>query len=140
MRRPGSSSGRSVAERTRASSPTGTGSISWGERGSSGWVRDCGVRVTCVLRPTLLALLVFAAATASAQAYPWPVKPFHRQHAVGGIFGDPRMVFTRTLDENGLEGPGFFHFHNGVDIHVRAGTAVYPVTSGTVRLLSGSAV
>jgi hypothetical protein len=93
-----------------------------------------------LIRLILLTCLVLATTTASAQAYPWPVKPFHRQHAVGGVFGDPRMVFERTLDEDGLEGPGFFHFHNGVDIHVRAGTAVYPVTSGTVRLLSRTAV
>jgi hypothetical protein len=101
---------------------------------------ETAYKVPGVLRPALLASLVFATATASAHAYPWPVKPFHKQHAVGGLFGDPRMVFSRTLDDNGLEGPGVFYFHNGVDIHVRAGTPVYPVTSGTVHLLNGSAV
>src|SRR5581483_10320870 len=33
-----------------------------------------------------------------------------------------------------------FTFHNGVDICAPTGTAVYPVASGTVRVLSGDAV
>ena len=84
-----------------------------------------------------LACLGFAA---SAQAYPWPVKPFHRQHPIGGTFGDPRMVFERTLAHDALNGPGVFYFHNGVDIHAKPGTPVYPIRSGTARLLSGTAV
>ncbi len=88
--------------------------------------------------------LLFAAlalvATGSAQAYPWPVKPFHRQHPVGGNFGDPRMTFLLTLGQNGLEGPGSFGFHNGIDIHARPGTPVYPIASGRVHLLNGTAV
>jgi hypothetical protein len=84
---------------------------------------------------------VFAlVAAGSAQAYPWPVKPFHRQHPVGGNFGDPRMSFLLTLGQNGLEGPGSFGFHNGIDIHAAPGTPVYPITSGRARRLNGSAV
>lgn len=88
----------------------------------------------------LLVAVLALAATGSAQAYPWPVKPFHRQHPVGGNFGDPRMTFLLTLGQNGLEGPGSFGFHNGIDIHARPGTPVYPIASGRARLLNGTAV
>lgn len=87
-----------------------------------------------------LALLVCLTAAAGAGAYPWPVKPFHKPHPVGGFFGDPRMIFERSLGRDGLDGPGSFHFHNGIDIHARAGTPVYPIFSGTARLLDGTAV
>ncbi len=93
-----------------------------------------------MLRAALIALCALAGTAASAQAYPWPVKPFHQQHPIGGNFGDPRMVFARTLSNGGLEGPGHFYFHNGVDIHARPGTKVYAIRSGTVRRLSGTAV
>ena len=93
-----------------------------------------------MLRAALIALCALAGTAASAQAYPWPVKPFHQQHPIGGNFGDPRMVFARTLSNGGLEGPGHFYFHNGVDIHARPGTKVYTIRSGTVRRLSGTAV
>ncbi len=67
-------------------------------------------------------------------AYTWPVKPFDQPHPVRGSFGDPRTVFAgpptqRTL----LSGTGAFSFHDGVDISVPNGTAVYPVESGTVK-------
>ena len=88
----------------------------------------------------LLSLVVALAAAGGAQAYPWPLKPFHRQHPVGGNFGDPRMTFLLTLGQNGLEGPGSFGFHNGIDIHARPGTPVYPIASGRARLLNGTAV
>ncbi len=93
-----------------------------------------------VPRPAALLAIACLWVPASAQAYPWPVKPFHRQHPIGGNFGDPRMVFTRTLSNGGLEGPGVFYFHNGVDIHARPGTKVYAIRSGTARRLSGTAV
>ncbi len=93
-----------------------------------------------MLRASLIAFCAFVGVAASAQAYPWPVKPFHRRHPIGGNFGDPRMVFFRTLSQDGLEGPCVFHFHNGVDIHAAPGTPVYAIRSGTVRLLSGTAV
>ncbi len=87
----------------------------------------------------LVALLALVAA-GSAQAYSWPLKPFNRQHPVGGNFGDPRMTFLLTLGQNGLEGPGVFAFHNGIDIHAKPGTPVYPIASGRAHLLSGTAV
>ena len=106
---------------------------------------------TTSTRKSLLALLVavtalFVAALAlevSAQAgsaetgatgaYPWPVKPFTKQHPIRGYFGDPRTVFhgpqtTKTL----MAGDGTFSFHQGVDISAPDGSPVYPVASGTV--------
>jgi hypothetical protein len=88
----------------------------------------------------LLSLVVGLAAAGGAQAYSWPIKPFNRQHPVGGNFGDPRMTFLLTLGQNGLEGPGAFTFHNGIDIHAKPGTPVFPIASGRVQLLNGTAV
>jgi hypothetical protein len=79
-------------------------------------------------------------ASAGAQAYPWPVKPFYRQHPVRANFGDPRTVFTDSLLTNGAVGPGSFQFHNGIDISAPDDTPVYPVVSGTARIISGEAV
>lgn len=72
-------------------------------------------------------------ATAVAGAYPWPVKPFNRQHPIRANFGDPRTVFQQPLFSNGIDGPGEFLFHNGIDISAPDGTPVYPVVSGTVK-------
>jgi len=80
------------------------------------------------------------AASASASAYPWPIKPFHKQHPIRANFGDPRTRFWNTMLTDGLEGPGLFQFHNGIDIAAPEGTPVYPIVSGTVRLIDGSAV
>jgi murein DD-endopeptidase MepM/ murein hydrolase activator NlpD len=90
------------------------------------------------VRPIVVVLAL--ALPGGAAAYAWPLKPFHRQHPIGGNFGDPRMVFLLTLGQNGLEGPGVFTFHNGVDIHARPGTPVYPIASGIARRLNGTAV
>jgi hypothetical protein len=89
--------------------------------------------------------LVFAAASAlaasaDAAAYPWPVKPFDKQHPIRANFGDPRTRFWNTMLTRGLEGPGQFQFHNGIDIHAPGGTPVYPVVSGTASLIDGAAV
>jgi hypothetical protein len=80
------------------------------------------------------------AASASASAYPWPIKPFHQQHPVRANFGDPRTRFWNTMLTDGLEGPGLFQFHNGIDIAATEGTPVYPVLSGTATLIDGAAV
>jgi hypothetical protein len=80
------------------------------------------------------------AAPASASAYPWPVKPFNKAHPIRANFGDPRTIFSLSLFTNGLEGPGDFQFHNGVDISAPDGTPVYPVVSGTVKLFEGTEV
>jgi murein DD-endopeptidase MepM/ murein hydrolase activator NlpD len=88
----------------------------------------------------LVAASAALAATASARAYPWPIKPFDKQHPIRAYFGDPRTRFWNTMLTDGLQGPGVFQFHNGIDIAAPADTAVYPVVSGTARLIDGSAV
>ena len=52
--------------------------------------------------------------------YPWPVKPFNRQHPVRAYFNDPRI----------LDASHAFHF--GIDVSAPNGTAVYAVAPGTV--------
>lgn len=67
--------------------------------------------------------------------YHYPVKPFLRQHPIRGNFGDPRtLVREGELGADSRRTNGSFTFHNGVDISARAGTAVYPVVSGTARI------
>ena len=55
-----------------------------------------------------------------AAPYPWPVKPFDRQHPVRGFFNDPRVQ-----DQSHA-------FHFGIDVSAPDGTAVYAVTPGKV--------
>jgi hypothetical protein len=93
------------------------------------------VRLRLLATPLVCACAL--AVPAAAGAYPWPVKPFNKAHPVRGNFGDPRTVFSLSLFTNGLEGPGDFQFHNGVDISAPDGTPVYPVVSGTVKLIEG---
>ena len=52
--------------------------------------------------------------------YPWPVKPFHRQHPVRAFFNDPRVQDASHA------------FHFGIDVSAPDGTAVYSVTPGEV--------
>jgi hypothetical protein len=94
------------------------------------------------LRPAVI-LVSFAlalAASATASAYPWPIKPFNAQHPIRANFGDPRTRFWNTMLTDGLQGPGLFQFHNGIDIAAPEGTPVYPILSGTVKLIDGSAL
>lgn len=79
--------------------------------------------------------------TGCSGAYPWPVKPFDRQHPVRGNFGDPRTVFEgrrsqRTIDS----GDGMFQFHHGVDISAPDGSPVYAVADGTITRTHGDRV
>lgn len=87
-----------------------------------------------------LASVCALAAPAAASAYPWPVRPFNKAHPVRANFGDPRTIFDLSLFTNGLQGPGDFQFHNGVDIAAPDGTPVYPVASGTVTLFDGTEI
>jgi hypothetical protein len=88
----------------------------------------------------LLASLLSLLAIESASAYPWPLKPFDVQHPVRANFGDPRTRFWHGLNSEGLVGPGMFQFHNGIDIAAQGGTPVYPVVTGTVKLINWTAV
>jgi hypothetical protein len=107
-------------------------------------MRTTGTHInrTSAVRTTLLILvaaaLAAAAATAApdgraapaggrAPAYGWPVEPFHRQHPVRGLFGDPRIGRT---DDGSISR----QFHFGVDVSAPNGTAVYATQSGTVTL------
>jgi hypothetical protein len=69
-----------------------------------------------------------------AGAFPWPVRPFHRQHPVRGTFDDFRAD-TRSIDDPG----GALSFHFGVDISARDGTPVYAIRSGRYSRENGRA-
>ena len=77
-------------------------------------------------RLVLLAAVAALAAPHAAQAYGWPVKPFHRQHPVRGFFGDPRIAPGSA----GQTESRTFHF--GIDISAPDGTAVYATATGTI--------
>ncbi len=85
-------------------------------------------------------VVALAAAGPVSASYPWPVRPFDRQHPIRGSFGDPRTVFQDPLFADGLNGPGSFSFHNGVDIAAPNGTTVYPVLSGVAHLVDATAI
>ncbi len=55
-------------------------------------------RVAFILAAATAALV----ACAAASAYPWPVKPFDRQHPIRAYFGDPRTRFWNTMLTDGL--------------------------------------
>src|SRR3954453_9528952 len=88
------------------------------------------MRANRTLAAVAAALGLGLAWTGSALAYPWPVKPFNKPHAVRANFGDPRTVFAVAPAASGLFGPGQASFHQGVDISPPAGTPVYAVMSG----------
>jgi hypothetical protein len=90
------------------------------------------------LLPYLLAVAAATAVAAGASAYPWPIKPFDTQHPIRGFFGDPRTVYLNGVLAGGFDGPGFFSFHQGVDISAPDGTPVYPVESGTAHYLGAA--
>jgi hypothetical protein len=89
---------------------------------------------------TLCSLGVLLLSSAKAAAFPWPIKPFDKQHPIRANFGDPRTRFLNTLLTDGLQGPGTFAFHNGIDIAAPSDTPVYPVVSGKVRFIDASAI
>jgi hypothetical protein len=105
-------------------------------------------RLGFLITLTVAALLVIGAAVGlprdvepapfgAGAPYPWPLKPFNRQHAVSAFFGDPRTIFEGPLKKGDAIGA---NFHNGIDIPARAGTPVYPVIGGLAHLPSGSEV
>jgi hypothetical protein len=88
-------------------------------------------------RVRVAAIVVFLAllAPGAAGAYPWPFKPFDRQHPIRGFFGDPRTIYYDGILTNPFGGGGFFSFHQGVDIAARNGTPIYAVADGTAHYL-----
>jgi hypothetical protein len=93
------------------------------------------------LRLLGLIAIAFTLALVSASAgssYPWPIRPFHKQHPIRGFFGDPRTVFENGVLSGGFDGPGFFSFHQGVDIAAPDGTPIYPVVSGIAHYLGAA--
>jgi murein DD-endopeptidase MepM/ murein hydrolase activator NlpD len=72
----------------------------------------------------------------STYAYQWPVKPFNRQHPIRGAFGDPRSL-RGSIDPK-IDNP--LSFHDGVDIQVQDGTAVYAVQGGQISMFDRTAL
>jgi hypothetical protein len=73
----------------------------------------------------LAVVLAFGVARGAAGSYGWPVKPFDRQHAIRGGFGDPRLRLAAN-------GAAMGAFHSGVDIVSPDGSPVYAVAPGWV--------
>jgi len=90
---------------------------------------------TLVTLATALALL---AVPTSAAAYPWPFKPFDKQHPIRGDFGDPRTVYENGILSDPFDGAGFFSFHQGVDIAAPNGTPIYAIANGTAHYLGAA--
>jgi len=90
------------------------------------------------LLPALLALVLLAPAGASGAGYPWPFKPFDKQHPIRGYFGDPRTIYENGILSDPFDGGGFFSFHQGVDIAAPDGTAIYAIANGTAHYLGAS--
>jgi hypothetical protein len=80
------------------------------------------------------------AVAAAQEPYPWPLRPFHRQHPVRGFFGDPRTLVSNVEQRLEPSSPGQFTFHNGIDIYATPDQAVYPVVSGRARVANAREV
>lgn len=89
---------------------------------------------------TVMLAGALALAGPAAASYGWPLAPFGQQHPIRGFFGDPRTVFEDAFASNGVDGPGSFSFHNGVDISAPDGTSVYPVVGGVVHIIDAMAL
>jgi len=64
----------------------------------------------------------FPATLLFSQSYNWPCQPFDQQHWINGTFCECRSGSSGNID----------HFHDGVDIHLSEGGAVYSVIDGSV--------
>jgi len=91
-----------------------------------------------MLRRACLAVVLTIDLPAAAASYAWTVRPFDKQHPIRGLFGDPRTVFENGVLAGGFDGPGFFSFHQGVDISAPDGTPIYPVVSRIAHYLGAA--
>lgn len=96
------------------------------------WRRSGAADLQRVRRASFIARHSTCDAKRGPAAYPWPIKPFWKQHPVRGDLGDPRTIFLLG-DPGDRSVSGGFHFHNGVDIVAAPGTAVFPVVSGVAH-------
>jgi hypothetical protein len=96
-------------------------------RGAARRILAAAVAAALCTIPVLVASPASATAasahTRAGWSYGWPVKPFDRQHAVRGYFGDPRI-------EPKPDGSRVRQFHFGVDVAAPNGTAVYATLTG----------
>ena len=90
------------------------------------------------LRLAVAGLLLLLALAASAAAYPWPFKPFDRQHPIRAFFGDPRTVYEDGILAGAFDGPGLFSFHQGIDISAPNGAPIYAVADGTAHYMGAA--
>jgi murein DD-endopeptidase MepM/ murein hydrolase activator NlpD len=82
-------------------------------------------------------VVLTAAHDARPYSYGWPVRPFDKQHPVRGSFGDPRSIFHGAPTMRGLMSSSCAcSYHQGIDISAADGTAVYPVRSGVVTIVT----
>jgi len=92
------------------------------------------------MRRLVLVIVVALACAGTASAYPWPLKPFDRQHPIRGFFGDPRTVYENGILAGAFDGPSSISFHQGVDIAAPNGTPVYPVEDGIVHYVGAATI
>ena len=90
------------------------------------------------LRLAVVSLLGRARPGGRRVAYSWPFRPFDRQHPIRGFFGDPRTVYENGILAGAFDGPGFFSFHQGVDISAPDGTPIYAVENGTAHYVGAA--
>ena len=90
------------------------------------------------MRRLLLVIVVALVCAGSASAYPWPFKPFNKQHPIRGFFGDPRTVYETGILAGAFTGPAFISFHQGVDISAPNGTPIYAVANGKIHYLGAA--
>jgi hypothetical protein len=95
--------------------------------------------------PLLRAAHAYGEASVPWKTFPWPIRPFHRQHPIRATFGEPRGLTDIGLAMRGanralalraadqIAAGGERILHTGVDIEAPDGTPVYAVRSGVAE-------